>query len=131
VGGAVSAAIVNSDGGVRQLDARAGEPISVTADDVKDADKLARMLQDALRQLAEFKREWRPRRLYFRDQTVDDTGSTKYRLTHNFGGLVNYVAVREDGGYADLRVHDDTDGNTLVLVSYSAATLTILVEEAG
>ncbi len=32
----MSAAIVESGGAVRQLDARAGEPINVTADDVKN-----------------------------------------------------------------------------------------------
>ena len=34
------------------------------------------------------------------------------------------------GGY-DLVEHDDTDDNTLVLVSREAGTLTLRVEEAG
>lgn len=128
----MSAAIVESDGTVRQLDAKAGELVVVTADDVKDADKLARSLQDALRQLAELRREWRPRRLYFRNQSFDATGTTKYRLTHNFGGRVNYYFMPETtGGYVDVRRHSETDNNTLVLTSFWSSTATVLVEEAG
>lgn len=126
----MSAAIVESDGVVRQLDKRAGEPIVVTSDDVKDAEKLARLLQQALRENAEERRHWRPRQLYFRDQVVDGTGTTKYRLTHNFNGRVEYFAGRATD-YPRLKVHDETDANTLVLVSGTACTVTILVEEAG
>lgn len=128
----MSAAIVEKDGSIRQLDAKAGEEINVTADDVKDPQLLARMLQTALRELAELKREWRPRRLYFRDLVVDASGTTKYRLTHNFGGKVNYyVAAVDSSGWFDVRTHADTDANALVLTSNNNTTITVLVEEAG
>jgi hypothetical protein len=123
-------AIVESTGVVRRLDTRAGEQINVTADDVRDAPKLARLLQGAVRELAAQRRRWAPRELYFRGQTVDATGTTKYRLTHNFGGLVNYAPVYADD-YPQLKVHADTDENTLVLVSGTACTVTIRVWEAG
>lgn len=123
---------MEKDASVRQLDAKAGQQIVVTSEDVKDAEKLARMLQTALRAIDERDREWRPRRLYFRDLTVDATGTTKYRLTHNFGGRVNfYFADTSSTGYADLRKDSETSNDTLVLTSYNAATVTVVVEEAG
>jgi hypothetical protein len=128
-------AIVQSDGLVRQLDARAGEPIVVTSEDVKDVEKLARMLQDTRRELAELRRRWAPRELYFRDQAVTATNTTKIRLTHNFNGKVNWAVVRWDGSAAGssygIDEHADTDANTLVVVSSVAGTATIRVWEAG
>jgi hypothetical protein len=128
-------AIVQSDGLVRQLDARAGEPIVVTSEDVKDAEKLARLLQQALRENAELRRRWAPRELYFRDQAVTATTATKIRLTHNFNGKVNWAVVRWDGNAAGssygIDEHADTDANTLVIVSSVAGTATIRVWEAG
>lgn len=126
----MSAALVASDGLVRQLDTRAGEPIVVTSQDVKDPEKLARLLQQALRENAEFRRRWTPRELYFRDQVVDGTGTTKYRLTHGFNGRVTYEAVYASD-YPRLKIHADTDANTLVLVSGTACTVDIRVREAG
>ena len=129
------AAIVQNDGVIRQLDTRAGEPIVVTSDDVKDVEKLARLLQQALRENAEIRRRWAPRELFFRDQAVTATNTTKIRLTHNFNGKVNWAVVRWDGSAAGssygIDEHADTDANTLVLVSSVAGTATIRVEEAG
>lgn len=129
------AAIVQSDGLVRQLDTRAGEPIVVTSEDVKDPEKLARLLQQALRENAELRRRYAPRVLYFRDQAVTATTTTPIRLTHNFNGKVNWSVVRWGGSAAGssygLDEHADTDANTLVLVSGVAGTATIRVEEAG
>lgn len=131
----MSAAIIESSGTVRPLDARAGEQINVTADDVKDPDKLARLLQQALRENAEMRRRWAPRELYFRDQAVTATTTTKIRLTHGFGGKVNWTVVRWDGSAAGssygIDEHSDTDANTLVIVSSVAGTATIRVWEAG
>lgn len=131
----MSAAIVESTGVIRQLDTRAGEQIVVTSEDVKDAEKLARMLQQALRENAELRRRYTPRELYFRDQPVTATTTTKIRLTHNFGGKVNWAVVRWDGSAAGssygIDEHADTDANVLVLVSSVAGTATIRVWEAG
>ena len=131
----MSAAIVENDGSVRQLDTRAGEQINVTSEDVKDVEKLARLLQQALRENAELRRRWAPRELYFRDQAVTATTTTKIRLTHNFGGKVNWTVARWDGSAAGasygIDEHADTDANTLVLVSSVAGTATIRVWEAG
>lgn len=129
------AAIVHNDGVIRQLDTRAGEPIVVTSDDVKDMEKLARLLQQALRENAEIRRRWAPRELFFRDQAVTATTTTKIRLTHNFNGKVNWAVVRWDGSAAGssfgIDEHADTDANTLVLVSSVAGTATVRVWEAG
>lgn len=131
----MSAAIIESDGEVRQLDSRASAQIVITSDDVKDAERLARLLQQALRENAELRRRWMPRELYFRDQAVTATNTTKIRLVHNFGGKVNWAVVRWDGSAAGssygIDEHTDTDANTLVVVSSVAGTATIRVWEAG
>lgn len=135
MGASVSAAIIERSGEVRQLDTRAGEQINVTSEDVKDPEKLARLLQQALRENAENRRRWAPRELYFRDQAVTATTATKIRLSHGFDGKVNWTVVRWDGSAAGssygIDEHADTDANTLVLVSSVAGTATIRVWEAG
>lgn len=129
----MSAAIVENTGTVRQLDARAGEQINVTSADVKDAEKLARLLQQALRENAELRRRWAPRELYFRDQALPASGSV--RLTHNFRGLVNWAVVRWSptaaGAMPVLAQTNGTDADALVLTSGAAGTATIRVWEAG
>jgi hypothetical protein len=131
----VSAAYVDSFGDVVKLDGRADVPINVTADDVQDADKLARMLQTALREIAMLRRRWNPDVLFFRDRTVDATAATKYRLAHQFAGRVNWYVAKWDPTVAGTEVrldeHADTDENTLVLVSAAAGVVTIKVEAAG
>lgn len=130
----MSTAIVN-DGRVRQLDARADTPVVVTAADVTDAEKLSRMLQQALRDVEDMKRRWNPRVVYFQDLAVTATTTTVIRLEHGFGGRVNWEVSRWDASVAGTGVrieeHADTDNGALCLVSGAAGTVTIRVEEAG
>jgi hypothetical protein len=131
----VSTAVVESDGEVRQLDGKAGTPIVVTAEDVQDPAKLARMLQTAMRELAELRRRYNPRVTYLRDVAVTNTGAVLYRFAHGFGGRVNWYVAQWDpasvGTEVRLDQHADTDANTLVLVSGASGRVTVKVEEAG
>jgi hypothetical protein len=129
----VSSAVINSDGDVRQLDTRAGEPIVITSEDVKDDEKLARLLQDALRELAALRRRFAPRMIEFEDQAV--TAGQALRVTHNFGGRVRYWPVdwrpTTPGDAPLFDKSTSTDEDTLVLTVGNAGTVTILVREAG
>ncbi len=119
---------------VVQLDRPAEPPENVTEEDVQDAGKVARLLMRLLRDVTGLKRRFWPRAIDFEDRDVDDTGTTKYRFTHNFGGRVRWWvvdAVDTSGGPAYLARHADTDNDTLVLVSFALSRVTIRVEEAG
>ncbi len=131
----MSAAVVESDGTVRGLDSRAGEPISVVAEDVADAARLARMLQDVRRELAEVKRWWHFRPRFYKDLTVDATGTTTYRLRHGLGRAVFWWPVRWTPSVAGTEVrlsqHASTDENTIALVSGAVGIVTICVVGEG
>ena len=123
-------AAVFSDDEWRQLGGTSDSLLTVTSAEVQDPEKLARMLQTALRELAELRREWRPRVRYWRDVTVDGTAATQCRFEHNLGGRVNWHAVGAEST-VDLWQHEDTDDNVLILVSNAPATVTVRIEEAG
>lgn len=128
-------AIVLTDGTITQLDGKGGPPEVVNPDDVADDKKLAQLLERMLRAIAKLERMWKPRRLYFRDVSVDATGTTKYRFEHGFGGRVNWRVEHWDANSAGVEVrldqHADTDDTTLVLVSGAVGSVTVGVEEAG
>lgn len=126
-------AVAPKYGPVRRLD-RASEPDErVTVDDLKSPDYLARLLMRILRELADLRRRWWPKRIDVEDRDVDGTGSTKYRFPHGFGGRVRWWVVDWSGAssVAGLMRHSDSDNNTLVLVSWVAGTVTVRIEEAG
>jgi hypothetical protein len=129
----MSTAIVDVDGNVRQLDARADAPVAVTADEVKDPEKLARLLNDMRRDLANERRRWKPRETIFKDHAA--TAGTAMRLDHGFGGGVLYTikswTADTPGDPATFEISDDSDDSTLVLTPASTGTVTVLVEEAG
>ena len=129
----MSTAVVDNDGIVRQLDARADAPVVLSAEDVQDADKLARLLNDARREIADLRRRWEPRRLIFQDRAV--TAGADLRLEHGFGGNVLYTVeawvAGTPGDAPVFEVSDDTDGNALVLEVGNSGTATILVKESG
>lgn len=123
-----------ANGKMVQLDSKADTDVVVTPEDVKDPEKLARLLQQALRENAEERRAWKPRRIWFRDISVTTLGS--YRLEHRFGGRVNYHVERwvpASTGDAPLLevVEAQSDANVLTLFASSDGTVTIYVEEAG
>jgi hypothetical protein len=126
------AARIDSAGNIYQLDRQAEPDERVTEEDVKDADKLARLLMRVLKDLASIKRRFFPRRVDFEDTAVDGSGVTKYRFPHGLNARVRWWPVDVTGSsVAALRRHADTDLNTLVLLSDSACTVTIRVEAAG
>lgn len=125
-----------ASGRMTQLDGKATADEVVTVEDVKDAEKLARRLQKAYADIAELKRRWNPRRIYFYDVAVDNTGTTQYQFAHNFSSRVNWWAVDWQstvvaGNQCTLERHSATTDNTLVLVSGIAGTVSLCVEEAG
>lgn len=134
---------VDSGGIVRQLDRRPEPDETITEEKVKDSRSLARFLLRLFRDVARLKRRWAPRHLDFEDVAVDDSGTNTYRFAHNFGGRVRFWPVDVTSltpvsfglGTAALPPvlvqHSDSDENTLVLVSYVEAVLSLRVEEAG
>lgn len=137
MGATVSAAKVESDGAVTILDGRAEQDEAITAEDVKDAEKLARLLARALSSIAALKRAWVPRRVYFHDVSTSGTAGVpvSHHLEHGLGGRVNWWTVDWDlyGDLEPILGRDDalTTDTTLVLTSYAAGTMTICVEAAG
>ncbi len=129
----MTAAIIPLYGNTRQLDRRAEPREQIAEQEVQVPERLARRLTEQDRRIAGLERRWNARVLDFEDRTVDDTGATKYRLEHRFGGRVRYWVVDWSGGTdaPNLLRHADTDNNTLVLTSTVAGVATIRVEEAG
>ncbi len=128
-------AVIAKTGEVRALDGKAGPPVNVTTEDVQDPATLARMLQDARRELAELRRLWRFRPRFYKDLAVDGTGTTVYQVAHNFGGGVFWWPVKWSPSVAGTEVriseHADTDESTLRFVSGAAGTVTICVVGEG
>ena len=126
-------AIIPRSGPVRQLDRKAEPDEQVTTEQAKDPERVSRLLMRILRDLAQLKRRWAPRRIDFEDRTVDATGTTLHQFTHNFAGRVRWWAVdwQASSGAPSLRRHVSSNENTLVLVSSVSGTATIRVEEAG
>lgn len=126
-------AVIKSDGKLRQLDRAAQPPEQVTEEQVKDPERLSRLLMTMLRDLVTLKRRWWPQFIDFEDTAVDGAGTTKYRFAHRMGKRVRWWPVDWTGATAGPRLvrHTDTDKDTLVLVSYTAGTLTLRVEEAA
>jgi hypothetical protein len=126
-------AVIKTDGKLRQLDKTAEPPDQVTEEQVQDSKRLSRLLMSMLRDVVTLKRRWWPTFIDFEDVTVDGTGTTKYRFAHRLGKRVRWWPVDWTGATAGPRLvrHTDSDDRTLVLVSYTAGTLTLRTEEAG
>jgi hypothetical protein len=126
----MSGAVVNADGGVRQLDAKADAPIVITAEDAGDSEKLARLLQQALRDLAELRRRHVPKWLDFEDVAV---GTGAYEFPHGFRGRVRWWIVdwKPDSPTDPIVIERSADStaDTLVLDSYCDGVVTVRVEE--
>ena len=124
---------VEADGTIRQLDGRAEPDAIITEQDVQDPAKLARLLQWVVRELVLLRRRFRPRRKDFKDRVLDATGTTKHALEHGFGTTdVRVWVVGWSGAAApNIEAHSDSDAKTLYVVSKSAGTATIRVEEGS
>lgn len=129
-------AYVDSDGTVNQLDGRAEPDEVITADDVKDADKLSRMLARVLREIAAIKRRHWPQRVVFRDVAITGTTMSPQtkRFAHGLGGRVHWWSGGWTSGSTSgphLRQTTATTDDELVLETHSTGTFTLIVEEAG
>lgn len=127
------AARVSGAGRVYQLD-RAAEPDEIiTEEDVKDAGKLARLLVRVLRDLADIKRRFFPRRIDFEDRAV--VSGDVLRLPHGFGARVRYWVVDwRPTTPGDIPVFDrnaGTNASTLMVNVGNSGTVTVRVESAG
>lgn len=131
----MSAALVLPSGTVRQLDRPAEADAQVTAEDVQDAEKLARMVQDLRRDVARLTGAWSPRTVTFVDITTAGSLATPqtHRLVHGFGGRVWWTVVSLRTGGTDFRldVSTSTTNDVLVLTSYSTGTFSLRIEAAG
>lgn len=130
-----SSANIDTSGRITQLDGKAAPDEVVTEDDVKEASKLARILFRILKELAEIRRRWWPRKLDFTDMTLDAAGTLFY-LPHDFNGrvrfwVVDFRVVGAAGAPIIQRDATETTPNVLALRSYKEAEVTIRVEEAG
>jgi hypothetical protein len=126
-------AVFPTSGNVRQLDRSSQPDDQVTEEQVQDPKQLARLVQDHRKAVAALKRRWQPIFVEHEDVSVDGTGTTKYRFPHKLGKRVRWWPVDWADATAGPRLvkDDDTDEDTLVLVSYTAGTLTLRIEEAG
>lgn len=126
-------AVFTSAGKTRQLDKPAQQPDQVTEEQATDPKRLSRLLNELRQAVARQSRRWAPSFVEHEDVVVDGTGTTKYRFAHRFGKRVRWWPVDWVSASAGPRLvrHADTDTNTLVLVSYTAGTLTLRIEESG
>ncbi len=131
----MSANIAN-DGKVTSLDGAATTDEVITAEDAKDSAKLARLLGRLLKDNAEARRRFTPRRLDFVDIAIGGS-ATSVSLAHGFGGRVRWWVVGWQSASVDPPyLREDTTATTaneLVLLAYSAVvgTACIRVEQAG
>lgn len=127
---AIVTAIVDSFGRVRQLTGPREPAEEVTDAKLADVKYVARLWMRTLRDLADVKRRFYPRRLDFEDVHVDATGTTLYRFEHGFADRVRWWVV--DATVAPkLAWNGASDASTLVLTSTVACSITLRVEAAG
>lgn len=124
---------IDASGKVYQLD-RAAEPDEVvSAEDAQDAGKLARLLMRLLKDVADIKRRFFPRRITFANRVV--TSGDTLRLHHKFGVAVEYWPVKwRPDTPGDVPMFDfstDTDADVLVLTVGNSGTVSIRVESGG
>ncbi len=125
---------IPAQGPAVQLDGRAAPDESISPEDVKDADRVSRLLSRITRDLARIAQLWRPRRLDFEGRAYLGDGTTVYRLEHRFGGAVRITAVNWDSGGTgafDYSLDASSNLNTAAFVTHVAGTGTIRIEEAG
>lgn len=130
----VGAAKITSTGKVVPLGPRSSPNDVVSVDDVRDPNKLARILGDVFEAVSMLLARWYPRRLDFEDVAVGASGAG-LTLQHNFGGRVRYWVVDwspSGTAAAPILVRGvETTKDTLVLYSYYAGVATIRLEESG
>ena len=125
-------AVIPRAGEIRPLDGRAQPEEAVTNEQVTDPDRLSRLLRRLLSDVAVLKRRWWPDALEFEGRTVDATGTVLHRFPHGLGAAVRWWPVDWIGAAGpQLSKHEDTDLNTLVLVSFVEGTVCLRVEVSG
>lgn len=134
----MSASVISvRDGASSLLDAKRGADEVVAPGDAADSSKLARLLTQALADIAALRRRFAPQRITFRDIVSTGTADTPVtvRLPHRFGGPVEWwvVGVKLAGTVVVPLVMEApaSDADTLVVQVYFPATLAIRVEETG
>lgn len=130
----MTTAIATTNGKVRQLDRPAQPDELVTEEDASSALKLSKLLVRLLRHVALLRRRFSPAVIVYEDIPTSTLGA-KVTLEHGFGGRVRWSVVGwQSSGTTAVNLKEDTtstDADTLVLLSYTAGTACIRVEEAG
>lgn len=123
---------IKVDGKLTQLDRKA-EPDESVVDDVRDVDRLSRLLLRIVKSVRALERRFAPQRIDFEDVVIDGTGTTLYRFVHNLGTRVRWWPVDWTGAIAGPRLvkASVSDANVLALVSYTDGTVTLRVEPAS
>lgn len=117
---------------VIQLDRQATPDEVVTSEDVKDSEKLARLLARLLRDVADLKRRWWPKRIDFEDRAV--VSGMPLRLGHGMRARVRWWIVdwtpTTPGDVPIFEKASTTDLKTLVLDVGNSGTVSVRVEVA-
>lgn len=130
-------AIVPAHGPIRQLDTRPEPDEQITEDQAGDVSRLARLLTRLLRDVAELRRRWFPRRIDYEGiVSVGSSGTPEtHQFPHSFGGQVRWWIVDCDGvGSVTLPLvmrTNTSDKNTLSLAFYFPGNFAIRIEESG
>lgn len=133
----MSASVATQDGRIRKLDKPTEASEVITAADVQDAEKLARLMQELKSQVADLAGRWNPRVIDFERVPTTGTGGAPValRLAHSLNGRVRYwVTGWESPSAFSLNFIENTaqtDANTLVLTMYCTGTISVRIEEAG
>lgn len=126
---------IDAAGKVKPLERSIQPSEQITGEDAKDAVNVARAMMRILRDVAQLKRRWMPKRVDFEGVAVDKTGQKKFSLRHNLGGPVRWWVVdwetNEPLRPSPALIRVASDDTTLTLVSYAAGTVTLRIEEAG
>lgn len=140
---------IDASGKVTPLEKAVQPSEQITGEDAKDAVNVARAMMRILRDVAQLKRRWMPRRVDFEGLVVDTTGTKQFALRHNLGSRVRWWPVDwtsdatvtasnvATGGLGSAAANGPalvrvaSDDATITLVSYAAGTVTIRVEESG
>ena len=128
---ALGRAKVTADGTVTPLGVRPAPGGAVTAEDVQEPPKLARILAKAVSDVAGLLARWSPRSIDYEDVPVT-VATTTLSFEHGFNGRVRFWDVGSTTNTYPI-LNASTTATTLVLTVFPDAdgTVSIRVEESG
>ena len=128
----MTTARIDSSGRISKLDPKTQPDEQVTADDVNDSTKLARLLTKILASIASLVRRRDAQVVYFEDRAV--TSGTLVNFVHNMGARVYFTIVDWSSSSSTgpaFRKDASTTSNVLVLNPSVTGTVSVRIEKAG